>query len=372
MRAKKPYLIVFSKSLGTWHLRWYENGVRKSKQLGDIRDLPTLEAAKKKATPLIKVMTKPVVPLVRDLVDDFKKERMSTRFSTRTAGVSRFENHVIPKWGDSPITALQHRPVELWLRELVKVSPVGETPEKLSAKSKVHIRGLLGQLWDYAMWRGDVELTRNPMSLVEIKGATTEKRKPRSLTVEEFQKFVAHLEEPIRTVAFVCVCLGLRISECLALQWSDIDWFNKELRVERGIVRGRVGELKTAGSRRKMALAPEMIGILSARRRATEFSEPDNWIFASPVSIGRNPISYPWVWVSFQDAARKAGIEHFGTHSMRHSYRSWLDAAGTPLAVQQKAMRHADIRTTMNTYGEVVTDELKQANSAVAKMAIRA
>jgi hypothetical protein len=25
--------------------------------------------------------------------------------------------------------------------------------------------------------------------------------------------------------------------------------------------------------------------------------------------------------------------------------------------VQQKAMRHADIRTTMNTYGDVVTDE---------------
>jgi hypothetical protein len=47
MKAKKPYLIVFSKSLGTWHLRWYENGVRKSKPLGDIRDLPTLEAGKK-------------------------------------------------------------------------------------------------------------------------------------------------------------------------------------------------------------------------------------------------------------------------------------------------------------------------------------
>jgi integrase len=54
---------------------------------------------------------------------------------------------------------------------------------------------------------------------------------------------------------------------------------------------------------------------------------------------------------------------------VRHSYRSWLDANGTPIAVQQKLMRHADIRTTMNTYGEVVTDQLKQANSEVAKMA---
>ena len=36
----------------------------------------------------------------------------------------------------------------------------------------------------------------------------------------------------------------------------------------------------------------------------------------------------------------------------RHKYRSWLDAVGTPLAVQQKAMRHSDIRTTMNIYGD--------------------
>lgn len=40
---------------------------------------------------------------------------------------------------------------------------------------------------------------------------------------------------------------------------------------------------------------------------------------------------------------------------MRHSYRAWLDAVGTPIAVQQKLMRHADIRTTMNTYGDIMT-----------------
>jgi len=40
---------------------------------------------------------------------------------------------------------------------------------------------------------------------------------------------------------------------------------------------------------------------------------------------------------------------------MRHSYRSWLDAVGTPIAVQQKLMRHASITTTMNIYGDVVT-----------------
>ena len=58
------------------------------------------------------------------------------------------------------------------------------------------------------------------------------------------------------------------------------------------------------------------------------------------------------------------------THTMRHTYRSWLDAVGTTIAVQQKLMRHADIRTTMNIYGDVVTDEMSKAQSKVVALAL--
>jgi integrase len=107
------------------------------------------------------------------------------------------------------------------------------------------VRGLVRALWDYAMWRGEIPTQRNPMELVTIKGATKRGRKPRSLTVEEFQKFVRELEEPVCTIALVCVCFGLRISECLGLKWSDVDWLNSALSVERSIVRQRVGDVKT-------------------------------------------------------------------------------------------------------------------------------
>jgi len=55
---------------------------------------------------------------------------------------------------------------------------------------------------------------------------------------------------------------------------------------------------------------------------------------------------------------------------MRHTFRAWLDAAGTPIAVQQKLMRHADIRTTTNIYGDVVTDEMSQAHAKVVQMVL--
>jgi integrase len=89
------------------------------------------------------------------------------------------------------------------------------------------------------MWRGDVATIRNPMELV-IKGVYKRTRQPRSLTVMEFQGFVGHLEQPINLIALLCVRLGLRISEALALKWSDVDCLGARLNVERGIVMRRV------------------------------------------------------------------------------------------------------------------------------------
>lgn len=250
------------------------------------------------------------------------------------------------------------RGVELWLKSLA-----------LSPKSRVHIRGILHQLWDYAMFRGDLAVARNPMELVTIKGAT-KRRKPRSLTEGEFRRFVAALEEPIRTLALVCVSFGLRISECLALKWSDVDWLHRTLQINRGIVMQHLGQVKTQESEREMSIDPELLAILKSWKQTTQFPTESDWIFASPVQLGRLPISYPHVWQQFQTAAAEAGIARFGTHTLRHTYRSRLDAVGTPIAVQQKLMRHADIRTTMNVYGDVVTDEMQQAHSKVVQMAL--
>jgi len=88
-------------------------------------------------------------------------------------------------------------------------------------------------------------------------------------------------------------------------------------------------------------------------------------MFASPVQLGRLPWSYDQIWRVYQKAAKAGGINGLGTHSLRHSYRSWLDSVGTPVGVQQKLMRHADIRATMNVYGDAATDEMTEAHSKV-------
>jgi integrase len=130
------------------------------------------------------------------------------------------------------------------------------------------------------------------------------------------------------------------------------------------------GARKTIYSGRVMSIDADMLAVFRNWRQQTQFAADSDWIFASPAKLGRLPLSYPHVWVSFQDAATKAGIGKLATHTMRHTYRSWLDAAGTAIAVQQKLMRHASITTTMNVYGDVVTDEMSQAHSKVVRMAL--
>ena len=97
----------------------------------------------------------------------------------------------------------------------------------------------------------------------------------------------------------------------------------------------------------------------------------EDWIFASPFKLGRLPYSYTGTRQELERASKAAGIGHISSHAFRHTYRSWLDAVKTPIAVQQKMMRHTDIRTTMNIYGDVVTDEMSTAGLRVAELAFQ-
>lgn len=353
---------MFNRARSTWNFLWVEEGQRKSRKLGTLAELPTRAGAIQKAETVrreLRLLAERSVPTVRQIVEQYRVEKMPKRFSTSRGYECWLRNYIIPRWGGLAITDLKPRPVEQWLESL-----------KLSPKSRSHVRGLLHKLWAFAMWSEVVPVQANPMSLVTVRGSSRRQQEPRSLTVEEFRKFVWLLGEPFRTIALIGVCFGLRISECLALKWSDVDWLSGKLSIERGIVRQRVDDVKTIYSGRDMSIDAEMIGVLKAWRQSTQFASEDDWVFASPVKLGRQPWSYDQVWRSFLNAAESGGIGKLGTHTMRHTYRSWLDAVGTPIAVQQKLMRHGDIRTTMNTYGDVVTDEMSQAHSKVVRLAL--
>ena len=343
-----------------WNFFWWENGKRKCKSLGRF---PTKAAAWHASKPLRDALeaepeTSISAPTVRSLVEQYRVEKMPKRHDTRKGYESWLRVFIMPKWGDSRITELQARPVELWL-EALDIAP----------KSRVHIRGILNNLWNYAMWKQALPVQVNPISLVRVKGASKRKRKARILEVHDFRKLLCHLQEPFNVLALLCVCFGLRISETLGLKWHDVDWLKETLRVERGIVQQVTDDVKTEESRKTLMISPDLLAVLKDWKQATQFSHAEDWVFASPFQIGRLPYSYTCVKETLRRAATAAGIGDLTSHAFRHTYRSWLDFVRASIGVQQQLMRHTDVRQTMN-YGEAITQDMRDAHGKIVKLAL--
>jgi integrase len=361
--------VVYNRRFGTWNFLWCENGKRRSKVIGNRRQLPTKAAAWRAVEALrdslaTKQQEKPVVLnelTVKNLVARYRAEKMPRRASTKRGYESWLNNYVIPHFGDKELTELQARPVELWLQEL-----------SLSPKSKLHIRGMLRVLWEYAMWAGHLATQRNPMELVTVKCASHRVQRPRSLTAEQFQSLLEQFRDDdcIRTMLLLAVSFGLRISEVLGLKWQDVNWLEKNVCIERGVVKQIVDDVKSAHSAKTMVIADELLDVLKRWRQTTQFAAPADWIFASAVKLGRLPLSYTHVWETLSEGAKAAGIGHVSSHTFRHTHRTWLDSVGTPVGVQQKLMRHSDIRTTMNIYGDAATDDMRKAHQKVVSIAL--
>jgi integrase len=349
-----------------WYFRWREDGIRRSTRLGPLSEIRNKAAAKRKAEGEVsrirseQLKHEPVT--VNAVVQRYLEEKLPKRFSTRAAYQYNLNNHVIPRWGKVAITDLKPYPVELWLKSL-----------QLAPKTKVHIRGLLRLIIENAMLWEYLPIIRNPMELVNIQGATKRTEEPTNLTVEQFHSLLAQIDrEPYRSMVLTAMCIGPRFSELIALQWQDIDWGNLRVLIRRSAVRNRVDDVKTRYSAKPLPIDPDLAEILLAWRRQSQFVADSDWVWASPAMAGEKPYFYTTLLKVVQDAATKAGLDGVGWHTFRHSYRSWLDETGAPIGVQQKLMRHSDIRTTMNIYGDAIPETMREVHGKVVKMALRA
>jgi integrase len=312
------------------------------------------------------------------------------------------------RWGSTRITRIKPIQVQEWLKKM-----------DAAPKTKGHVKALMHRLYEKAMLWEMVEWQRNPMQLVEIKGISKRRKKPIVLTVEQFYQILELLPQPYRTMGVVAQCTGLRAEEVLALEWRDIDFENLSMRVVRAVVHGRVKIVKTEYSEDDLPLDPDFAAILlewkykskeEARKVLTAGETPAmglELVFTSPVT-GRHyhtaPIQQDYirpagcclvecpscgagigVWCQ-QDSPTPNGkriplhkerwdaggkYDGVGWHTFRHTYRSWLDDTGAPMGVQQKLMRHAQISTTMNVYGNALMTAKREANSKVVRMALR-
>jgi len=111
-------------------------------------------------------------------------------------------------------------------------------------------------------------IDKNPIKLVRVKGGTKRLKTPRVLTPAEFNSLLPFLREPYRTMVLVAGCLGLRVSEIVAWKWDDFDFDDLTLLVQRSIVHGHVGDVKTEYSRDSVPLDPALVQALTSTESA--------------------------------------------------------------------------------------------------------
>ena len=174
-----------------------------------------------------------------------------------------------------------------------------------------------------------INLQRNPIDLVEIRGASKRLSQPKILTIEEYYSILELLPEPYRTMVMVAQCMGLRISEILGLKWEDVDFEKLTLAVRRSVVNGEVDDVKTEFSEGDLPLDPKFAEVLLRWNQACPTSGT-GWMFPNPVTARpyhASPIQQDYI----RQAGRKLGLGDIGWHTFRHTYRAWLDATGAPL-----------------------------------------
>lgn len=144
---------------------------------------------------------------------------------------------------------------------------------------------------------------------------------------------------------------GLRLSECL-LRWSDVDWTVKEIRKK-----GKGGKIV------RTPITPEVRALLlslSGHDPTYVFTYVARRTRGLIVKGRRYPITFNGVKSTWRRIRKHANISNFRFHDFRHDFGTKLLRGTGNLKTVQKALNHADIKTTMR-YAHVQTDEVTDA-----------
>ena len=139
----------------------------------------------------------------------------------------------------------------------------------------------------------------------------------------------------------------------LNLKWENIDFSTRLLHLEQT----KSGEWQT------VPINEEARQVLVRRMRLRDEVCPDTpWVFfhltaALNAKIGDRVKD---VRKAFSTACRRAGIEDFHIHDLRHTFASWLIMNGTPLFEVSKLLRHASVQMT-ERYAHLAPNHLHNA-----------
>ncbi len=357
-----------------WIYRWYETGTDGTSKyrkaiVGTVATLAN-ETSALKAAQALRIDANQQAPhaesgprSVAELIAHYRLKELAGEskgrkaFSTRAAYECYLNRWILPRWGDLRIDQVKSVAVEEWLDSI-----------KRAKGTRAKIRNIMSAIFHHAMRYEWVD--RNPIKLV--RQSAKREKVPEVLELFELQLLLSKLFVRERTLALLDAATGLRVSELLALRWSDVDFENLELNVTRSIWHQVVGNCKTEASAKPVPMDSYMAEDLLRWRRQSDYASDDDFVFASETMKGKQPY-WPDNLMKrhIRPVARANGInKNIGWHTFRHSFGTLLKANGEDVKTVQELLRHANSRITLDVYTQALSTNKRAAQSKVVKMMV--
>ncbi len=349
-------MACITKRRGRWVIDFYDqHGKRRWKTLPE-------EATKKQARDELRDIEKKIskgIYISEKKVPDFSKladkwlesKKPNIRHSTYDQYNGHVDNHLKPYFGNTKITRINYDSVENFVNHCYEKEVTIPTLRKILIN--------LGAIMTYACRKRYIDY--NPIRDIEKpKGRSEHKEDELNiLTPAQCKTLFDNTPElKYRTLFMTAVLTGMREGELFGLKWSDINWFSRQIHVNRTFNHCRFYEPKSKSSRRKIDLAPQLVTQLKEWKLACPKSELD-LVFPNEEGKPLSPINM--VKRRFEPALREAKIDRVRFHDLRHTYASiQIDLGGNPKYIQNQ-MGHASINVTFDIYGHLIKTENKEA-----------
>lgn len=157
---------------------------------------------------------------------------------------------------------------------------------------------------------------------------------------------------------------GLRTSELVALDWSDVDFMRGVVRVQRAMTQNAAGKpevTKTYAGRRDVKLLRGALDALADQKQYTWLS--GNEVFQNPRTKERWAGDQPIRKTMWAHALKKAKVRPRYPYQTRHTYASMMLSAGEHPMWVAKQMGHKDWTMIARRYGRWMPDADTQAGS---------
>jgi integrase len=276
------------------------------------------------------------------------------------------DNHVLPKWGELRLNAINHEDIAVWVAKLLK-----SKEDKGSGLGPSQTRHAFRVLSMVLAWCVPSRLTVNPAHGVKLPIRPEAEHVYLGYgQVEALANAAGNLrtkyDRPTASAAvnkaliLLLAYTGLRWSEAAALRIGKVDLDKRRVRVvttfyELGGVQHE--GLPKTGKARTVAipatLIPELRGVMGERGS-------DELVFTT--ARGQSLRSNNWRVREFNAAVTAAGLDGLGLtpHKLRHTAASLAIAAGADVKVLQLLLGHADAAMTLNVYGHLFPDRLDE------------